>query len=43
MPERINGVALSRMARMRRPGLKAIYLTAYDIPGSQMKRPADRI
>jgi CheY-like chemotaxis protein len=33
MPERVNGVALSRMARMRRPGLKVIYLTAYDIPG----------
>jgi CheY-like chemotaxis protein len=33
MPERVNGVALSRMARIRRPGLKVIYLTAYDIPG----------
>jgi CheY-like chemotaxis protein len=33
MPERVNGVALSRMARLRRPGLKTIYLTAYDIPG----------
>ena len=33
MPDRVNGVALSRMARMRRPGLKVIYLTAYDIPG----------
>jgi len=33
MPERVNGVALSRMAQMRRPGLKIIYLTAYDIPG----------
>ena len=33
MPERVNGVALSRMARMRRPELKVIYLTAYDIPG----------
>ena len=33
MPERVNGVALSRMARMRRPDLKVIYLTAYDIPG----------
>src|SRR5712691_36917 len=30
MPERVNGVALSRM---RRPALKVIYLTAYDIPG----------
>jgi CheY-like chemotaxis protein len=33
MPKRVNGVALSRMARMRRPDLKVIYLTAYDIPG----------
>ena len=33
MPDRVNGVALARMARMRRPELKVIYLTAYDIPG----------
>jgi CheY-like chemotaxis protein len=33
MPDRVNGVALSRMARMRRPELKVIYLTGYDIPG----------
>jgi CheY-like chemotaxis protein len=33
MPERVNGIALSRMARIRRPELKAIYLTAYNIPG----------
>ena len=33
MPDRVNGVALSRMARMRRPELKVIYMTAYDIPG----------
>jgi DNA-binding NtrC family response regulator len=33
MPDRVNGIALSRMAQMRRPGLKVIYLTAYDIPG----------
>jgi CheY-like chemotaxis protein len=33
MPDRVNGIALSRMARMRRPELKVIYLTAYDIPG----------
>jgi hypothetical protein len=26
-------VALSRMARMRRPGLNVILTTAYDIPG----------
>jgi CheY-like chemotaxis protein len=33
MPQRVNGLALSRMARMRRPDLKVIYVTAYDIPG----------
>jgi DNA-binding NtrC family response regulator len=33
MPERVNGVALSRMAQMRRPGLKVIYVTGYDIQG----------
>jgi CheY-like chemotaxis protein len=33
MPQRVNGIALSRMARMRRPGLKVVYITAYDIPG----------
>jgi CheY-like chemotaxis protein len=33
MPDHVNGVALSRMARMRRPGLKVIYLTGYDIQG----------
>ncbi len=33
MPQRVNGLALSRMARMRRPNLKVIYMTAYDIPG----------
>jgi CheY-like chemotaxis protein len=33
MPDRVNGLALARMARMRRPGLGVIYFTAYDIPG----------
>jgi CheY-like chemotaxis protein len=33
MPKRINGVALGRMARMRRGGLPLLYMTAYDIPG----------
>jgi CheY-like chemotaxis protein len=48
MPDRVNGVALSRMARMRRPDLKIIYLTAYDIPGledeaigSVLRKPID--
>jgi DNA-binding NtrC family response regulator len=34
MPTRVNGLALSRMARLRRPGLGVIYFTAYDIPGA---------
>jgi CheY-like chemotaxis protein len=33
MPDRVNGVALSSMARLRRPGLRIIYITAYDISG----------
>jgi CheY-like chemotaxis protein len=33
MPQRVNGVALARMAGMRRPGLKVIYITGYDLPG----------
>jgi len=33
MSQHVNGVALSRMARMRRPRLKIIYITAYDIRG----------
>ncbi len=32
MPQRVNGLALGRMARLRRPDIKVIYLTAYDIP-----------
>jgi CheY-like chemotaxis protein len=35
MPQRVNGLALARMARMRRPGLKIIYLTGYDLPGAE--------
>jgi CheY-like chemotaxis protein len=33
MPNRVNGVALSRMARLRRQELKVLYMTAYNIPG----------
>ena len=33
MPSRVNGVALSRMARMRRREIKVLYLSGYDIPG----------
>jgi CheY-like chemotaxis protein len=33
MPQRVNGLALGRMARLRRPDIKLLYLTGYDIPG----------
>lgn len=35
MPEGIHGFALARMARMRRPKLKVLYLSAYDVPTSE--------
>ncbi|HJT05505.1 MAG TPA: response regulator [Stellaceae bacterium] len=35
MPERLHGFALARMARMRRTGLKVLYLTAFDVPTSE--------
>src|SRR5579862_7414672 len=33
MPDRVNGLALSRMARLRRPDIKVVYLSGYAIPG----------
>jgi CheY-like chemotaxis protein len=44
MPDRIHGFALARMARMRRPELKVLYLTAYDLPtdeaiGTVLRKP----
>ena len=48
MPQRVNGLALARMARMRRPSLKVIYVTGYDIPGVEnealgpvLRKPVD--
>lgn len=35
MPGSVNGLALSRMARMRRQNLKVIYMTGYTIPGAE--------
>jgi DNA-binding NtrC family response regulator len=35
MPGSVNGLALSRMARMRRKDLKVIYVTGYHIPGAE--------
>lgn len=31
-PGQVNGLALARMARMKRPGIQVMYVTAYDIP-----------
>jgi CheY-like chemotaxis protein len=44
MPDRVNGFALARMARMRRLGLKVLYLTAFDVPtfeadGKVLRKP----
>jgi CheY-like chemotaxis protein len=48
MPDSINGIALSRMARLRRRDLKVIYLTGYSIPGVErealgpiLRKPVD--
>ena len=35
MPGSVNGLALARMARMRRKNLKVIYMTGYSIPGAE--------
>ena len=35
MPNTVNGIALSRMARMRRPDLKILYMTGYDLSGAE--------
>jgi len=48
MPDDINGIALSRMGRMRRPDLQVVYLTGYEIPGIEnealgpvLRKPVD--
>jgi CheY-like chemotaxis protein len=33
MPGSVNGIALARMARLRRLDLKVVYLTGYNVPG----------
>jgi len=33
MPDRVNGLALARMARLRRAGIGVIYMSGYEIPG----------
>src|ERR1700742_103234 len=33
MPDGVNGLALARMARLRRPQIGILYLSGYDIPG----------
>jgi CheY-like chemotaxis protein len=48
MPDGVNGLALSRMARLRRRNLKVMYLTGYNIPGAErealgpiLRKPVD--
>jgi CheY-like chemotaxis protein len=48
MPDQVNGLALARMARMRRRGVKIMYMTGYDIPGLEeqalgtiLRKPVD--
>jgi CheY-like chemotaxis protein len=33
MPDRVNGLALGRMARLRRRDIKIIYISGYDVTG----------
>jgi CheY-like chemotaxis protein len=37
MPGSVNGIALSRMARLRRRDLKVIYLSGYNVPGVEQE------
>lgn len=44
MPNNVNGFALARMARMKRPQIKVIYVTGYDVPmneaeGTVLRKP----
>jgi DNA-binding NtrC family response regulator len=48
MPASVNGIALSRMARLRRQDLKVVYMTGYHIPGAEnealgpiLRKPVD--
>jgi DNA-binding NtrC family response regulator len=48
MPSSVNGIALSRMARLRRGDLKVLYVTGHDIPGIEnealgpiLRKPVD--
>jgi DNA-binding NtrC family response regulator len=50
MPGSVNGIALSNMARLRRPGLKVLYLTGYDTVGIEnhasgriLRKPIDDV
>jgi CheY-like chemotaxis protein len=48
MPDRVNGFALARMARLRRRDLKVLYISGYEIPNAEaealgpiMRKPFD--
>ena len=33
-PGQVNGLAMARMARMKRRGIRVLYVTGYDLPGA---------
>jgi CheY-like chemotaxis protein len=35
MPGSVNGIALARMARVRRPAIKVIYVTGFELDGAE--------
>lgn len=48
MPNSVNGLALARMARLRRRDLKVVYISGYNIPGVEdellgpiLRKPVD--
>jgi DNA-binding NtrC family response regulator len=48
MPDHVNGLALARMAMLRRHGLKVLYISGYDLPdlgdealGRVLRKPLD--
>jgi len=42
MPNRVNGFALARMASLRRPGLKLVYISGFDVPTAEALGPVLR-
>jgi CheY-like chemotaxis protein len=42
MPNRVNGFALARMASLRRPRIKLVYVTAFEVPEAEALGPVLR-